>query len=201
MASVKDTVKYAMLEYPTIFPSVGEVLHHLFAVNGNGYDWVDGELVCGELHLPIDVETIVVGERAKYLSQIEWYKTDPQFEGTDAWLHIEQDLAAYEFRATNIDRFVTDRCIRSAKVGSVYPMSVYADILSIPDDVKDDWLLAAYWFIKNLEYRLRVNEGNLSPDDITWAEIMPDLDDKVITMLINRELINKAAKHKIKKFK
>lgn len=30
-------------QYPSIYPTGGEVLHHVFCVNGNGIDWVNGE--------------------------------------------------------------------------------------------------------------------------------------------------------------
>ena len=34
--------------YPTIFPNKWAVYHHWFIVNGNGYRWEKGQLVCDE---------------------------------------------------------------------------------------------------------------------------------------------------------
>lgn len=43
--SPKDTIFRMMISHPRIFPTIGECLNHLFIVYGNGFDWVDGELV------------------------------------------------------------------------------------------------------------------------------------------------------------
>lgn len=40
-----DTVKNCIAGYPKLFETEGDVLHHLFFVNGNGYEWVNGELI------------------------------------------------------------------------------------------------------------------------------------------------------------
>lgn len=39
LSSLDLQIKKMMLKYPGIFPSRLECLHHLFAVNGNGYKW------------------------------------------------------------------------------------------------------------------------------------------------------------------
>lgn len=43
--SVKDTLYFCLIKYSTIFENKWQVYHHLFSVYGNGYKWVDGELV------------------------------------------------------------------------------------------------------------------------------------------------------------
>lgn len=43
--TVKDTVREALLKYPSIEVNSLDVYNHLFCAIGNGYDWVDGELV------------------------------------------------------------------------------------------------------------------------------------------------------------
>ena len=45
MASVKQTMRHCLLNYPNIFPYPRKVADHWFAVNGNGMYWKDGELV------------------------------------------------------------------------------------------------------------------------------------------------------------
>jgi hypothetical protein len=43
--NVKDTLKISLLNYPGLFPNAFSVYHHWFCVNGNGYEWKNGELV------------------------------------------------------------------------------------------------------------------------------------------------------------
>lgn len=41
----RDTIKLSVLNYPLISQTNGEIQHHLFIIIGNGYEWVNGELV------------------------------------------------------------------------------------------------------------------------------------------------------------
>ena len=45
MASVEQTVRNDLLLWPSILVNRFNVLHHLFCVIGNGFEWKDGELV------------------------------------------------------------------------------------------------------------------------------------------------------------
>lgn len=41
----EDTMQFMMDFYPDIFPTRKHCLNHLFCVIGNGYEWINGELV------------------------------------------------------------------------------------------------------------------------------------------------------------
>ena len=43
--TLKNNIRESLLYYPSIFVNALDVLHHLYCVNGNGYEWVNGELV------------------------------------------------------------------------------------------------------------------------------------------------------------
>lgn len=43
--TLKNNIRASLLYYPDIFDNALDVLHHLYCVNGNGYEWVNGELV------------------------------------------------------------------------------------------------------------------------------------------------------------
>ena len=43
----RESVKNSLLVYSTIHGTRLDVDNHLFATNGNGYEWIDGELSCG----------------------------------------------------------------------------------------------------------------------------------------------------------
>ena len=54
---VKDAVKASIMLYPTIQKTKLDVYEHMFLVIGNGYDWVNGELVA-EKRVPTVQEAI-----------------------------------------------------------------------------------------------------------------------------------------------
>lgn len=54
---VKDAVKASLMLYPTIQKTKLDVYEHMFLVIGNGYDWVNGELVA-EKRVPTVQEAI-----------------------------------------------------------------------------------------------------------------------------------------------
>lgn len=45
MASVQETVKFCFENYPELYQDKASVFSYLFLVGGNGFRWVDGELV------------------------------------------------------------------------------------------------------------------------------------------------------------
>jgi len=55
---LENTIRWAILEYPSICPNRGKVLHHMFFVIGNGYSWVNGQLLQVKLH-PKDTQTFL----------------------------------------------------------------------------------------------------------------------------------------------
>lgn len=42
---VEDTIQFMADFYPSLFPTRKHALNHLFCTVGNGYEWIDGELV------------------------------------------------------------------------------------------------------------------------------------------------------------
>lgn len=41
----EDQLQYMADFYPELFPTRKHALNHLFCVLGNGYDWINGELI------------------------------------------------------------------------------------------------------------------------------------------------------------
>lgn len=202
MATVKNTVKRGMLSYSGIFPTVGSVLHHLFFVIGNGFEWHNGELVDRfEKKKRVNVKDLADKERAEYAERIAGYKA----KGLET-LGLEQELHMYEFVVANIDRIVNDRGIRGATLDrDPYPICKdYAKIFNVPDDVKNDWLWAMYHNVQSVQVALR-QRHYLSDIEKEYEKEMPALHDKFEAMLIargemaTREERNKMAKEIIAK--
>lgn len=166
-----DLMRYAKLKallmdaYPTLFVDETDVLHHLFFTNGNGYDWVDGELVdvCREDSVDL------IEERRKWrVARIEKNIAEELKLGVDengpdgirlrhcrAELELVNSSPAVQRAAERRQRMHNARhpfpnikarayCLVEGKLKRyLYPLCEYADILHTPDDVKPDWLQAA----------------------------------------------------------
>lgn len=158
MPPYTQTKKYLMDAYPSLFVDEADVLHHLFFVNGNGYEWVEGQLV--DVCSP---EQDLDATRAQDKRRLEWEAKMAAAKGSDTRFY-EQQLAliakspAAQRRAER--QYRIRRCTQRRPPGSrirdchyldeggklrryLYPLCEYADILHVPDDVKSDWLKAA----------------------------------------------------------
>ena len=121
----------AILNHPSLYKDIDyehsrqKVLSHLFFTNGNGYEWVNGALVC-ELdkykvgtELPESYfETPVMSTEA---NEPKYFKELRLAEG--------KEYEPYEL------------CSKQAI--QIYPICQYAKMMNIPDDIKDDWLEGA----------------------------------------------------------
>jgi len=60
MASVRDTVQYQLMRYPSLYQNRSDCFIHLFLTGGNGYFWLNGELIDmhEETELPTEPNTV-----------------------------------------------------------------------------------------------------------------------------------------------
>lgn len=74
--TLKNNIREALLYYPGIFDNALDVLHHLYCVNGNGYEWVNGELVeCGGCERSISIKDAIDFHIANTLGKGDIYST------------------------------------------------------------------------------------------------------------------------------
>jgi len=137
--NAKQTIINSIIEYPLLYKDIDfkhskeKVLDHLFFVNGNGYDWIDGELVGDSQN-----STILTF-------------TDNYFE-TPIWSKEEDEESFLKDFRLEEGRDFTPREIYSKHPLSLYPLCTYAKILNLPKDIKPDWLACAeeaYYLGKN----------------------------------------------------
>jgi len=99
--TVEQTLKDCLHSYPEIFPNKWAVYNHWFAVNGNGYEWVNGELVdiCSPTQdLPEDF--VITEEMKSFEPKNDWLYPLCQFAKiitTPKDITKEWGLAATEF--------------------------------------------------------------------------------------------------------
>lgn len=116
----EDTLQYMADFYPDIFPTRKHCLDHLFCVIGNGYEWVNGELVDDDNKYE---------KRYKLRKQIK----KAEFWREENWNHM------YKFYHELYDLDETKKIPRQYNF-SWYPLSrKYSALFTYPEDIKDDW--------------------------------------------------------------
>lgn len=115
----EDTLQYMADFYPKLFPTRKHALNQLFCVIGNGYDWVNGELV--------DDDNKYV-KRYKLIKPIE----KAEFKYEQNWLYMNKFYRElYE---------ITNKKIPFEYDFEWYPLfKSYSYLFNYPDDIKDDW--------------------------------------------------------------
>ena len=132
--NLERNILNSMTEYPTLYQRADQVLNHLFAVIGNGYQWHKGQLVdIPRRNAPTDGVFITWEQEITNLQ--EYYKTLSK-EGLK--LHRRMFTKTYAKK-----HLITDRICPL----SVYPISQYSQMNTVPDDVTPDYLAGAYWLI------------------------------------------------------
>lgn len=148
--NVKDSLRNCLMLYPGIFPNRWAVYHHWFAVNGNGYDWVDGELVSW------DEEKVHTKEDA-----VEYFFKDTLEDILNS--SIKWTIKNLKKSILSLLR-VEEREQDFTPKEKIYPLCQYACLLNIPDDIKPDWKEAA------LEFYNSLSQIDLSSEDKQWLK-------------------------------
>lgn len=170
-----DTVISNLLLYPGLFPSRLEVDNHLFAVIGNGYEWVDGELIeivynpdrkgIDELN-PYDAikkhitseflesssglkKQIEINELLKRDSPLDLAltrKVNNILKMIDMTENVGERYNTYCHIPDNIELSIIKRC-GEERSWRIYEISKYSALVNFPEDIKPDWKEALYNFI------------------------------------------------------
>ena len=133
--------------FPRLFANESELLCYLFFENGNGYSWVDGQLVDRD-NRPFS---------AKLQESIEYDVNHRQSYADDCAQFPTLDHPSYE------EVYCQPRVITE-----MYPICEYAGIANLPDDIQEDWLEAAKKAIvvaQSLERTIEDEEW------LAWAEL------------------------------
>lgn len=169
MASVIETVESCILNYPKLFPNALHVYNHLFCVIGNGYDWVDGELVTNDTSMRYTtVENAIMGYLNHALIE-QWKEDGVAVRFLSSFGKANDDISKYIRHLNgyvvkdvetilNYKKLAEDfSIIENTYIGngfnsfSFYPICEYSKIMQIPDDIKIDWLNAVYQMVDLME--------------------------------------------------
>lgn len=174
MATVKDTLWKCLLNFPTVFPNALSVYNHWFCVNGNGYEWKNGELVSPEYgdsnlekhHNAKTVDEAIINcldwdlvcswdENGNSKQFMHCYKTEDEIANyikrvnrrtiTDVKMILNTDNRMKDF-SIPIDPILGDKF-----KFKFYPLCEYSRIYTFPDDVTSDWLRALKQMVDLME--------------------------------------------------
>lgn len=151
--TLNDIVRYSLIGYPTIFRTRADVLHHLFEVNGCGYNWTNcGRLIevgCAWKSWPKNADALALEERERgkqfalqYASEhFERQSTcDPEFAEEVRKRRLQQIEKQYSpVDWGEIEKAAVDERF----LGTPYPLCKYAMCLTVPDSVQPDFLQGA----------------------------------------------------------
>lgn len=116
----EDTLQYMTDFYKTLFPTRKHCLNHLFCVVGNGYKWINGELV--------DTDDIYE-KRYRLTAPIK----RAEFPEEDNW-----------WNRHNLEKLIskqTNKPMNPNFAFSWYNLSKeYSYLYNYPDNIKPDWL-------------------------------------------------------------
>lgn len=151
--NVKDSLRASLLLYPSISPNKWAVYHHWFAVNGNGLEWVNGELVDDDRKVPTIQKAIV-----------EQCKFNFRNVGTE-YFNLEFAFTYFQEAVRRI-LDIENREKDFTPCEELYPLCEYAKMLNIPDDIQPDWKEA----VKEFYDSLIANPQISSDEDKKWLK-------------------------------
>ena len=141
-----DTVKHIMATYPSVNENVFDVYNHLFLTIGNGFDWVDGELVSDTLS---KASSISCADKllTNLISRIK------NISGLKESLRnnlIDKTFENYKIVLSAITQMENYICNMSIPTESPFvfdDLNEHSALANLPDNVKSDWLYAAKRFV------------------------------------------------------
>lgn len=138
--TVAKTLRECLLRYPCAFGNKWGVYHLWFVVNGNGYEWIGGELVCRTqestltdiINLHFDDLLFEVGGIKEQESHVNYCRK--QVLGSVNWEEKSKDFEQMQ---------------------ELYPIGRSSKILNIPGNIKPDWREAVIemyrWLLKHYD--------------------------------------------------
>jgi hypothetical protein len=149
--NVEQIVLMNICLYPSLFTTRWGVYEHLFATNGNGYVWRDGELKYRSEDEPEPFKSVgaaqasgikkVLGrslEDESLLTMPLRFIRSQCMEAVDVIMDVEARMEKFD-----ADDRIAHQKKYSKKPFGVYFSYEYSALGTIPDDIKPDWLEAA----------------------------------------------------------
>lgn len=160
MQILEAHIKRALLLYPSVFPNRWAVLHHWFAVNGNGLKWEKGKLVDINPKPFISVEEAITLATINHDMGVESYKGNLIEKAMTKF--YKDELVTDLNRINNWEKSIKDMTPRE----ELYPLCRFAKMCNIPDNIHPEWLEAIKEFCNSLSTVDKTDE------DLEWLYLV-----------------------------
>lgn len=177
--TVRDTIIDMIRRHPLITKNKVDAYDHLFMTVGNGYEWVDGELVYWnkEQRFKIGIESAIhdrlfgTDKDIIMTSIFKSHLNDVRYDFLETPDSLEQDMIIDVKAGELTDRMISQKVRLMGQISKIlhaeeeadkacwmhnesdlYDLSGYSKICNIPDDITDDWkeaIIEFYNFIMN----------------------------------------------------
>lgn len=164
--TVRDTVIDMIRRHPLITKNKVDAYDHLFMTVGNGYEWVDGELVYWnkEQRFKIGIESAIHDRlfgNDKDILMTTIFKShlnDVRYDFLETPDSLEQDMIIDVKAGELTDRMISQKVRLMGQISKIlhaeeeadkacwmhnesdlYDLSGYSKICNIPNDITDDW--------------------------------------------------------------
>jgi hypothetical protein len=152
MATVDTTIRNLFLFAPTLHKSRTDALHYLLCVLGNGYEWKHGELVSKSAEALPSWNEEAERERAEksITDMLNNYNNHEYAETVreSLKLGLEKEIEESKRILANLDAIISQDYVPEQEQDStdyaltIYPQSESCALMTVPDDVTDDWRAA-----------------------------------------------------------
>lgn len=136
-------------KFPTLFKRESDVIKHVFFTIGNGYSWLDGSIICEH---PEDTTRYRKTDLDEYYDRIDasferiatlceqWQQENKEIpEGLQKFVEEAKERRKEKILETETHRLPLPE--PKEGIDLEYPSEEYSNIMCIPDDVTDDYLL------------------------------------------------------------
>lgn len=147
--TIKDTIKSMIIMCPRLFPTKLSVYNHLFLTNGNGFKWVNGELIEDCLNNDYSLEDSI------HDILLDDFKYDLLKSTVESYFEYDDeatDKITEKFKSFNEKNFNLIKCVLSidklidmsldeCEINYLYPLCKYNLLYQIDgcvEDIEDD---------------------------------------------------------------
>lgn len=154
---LEETIQFLYDFYPGLYSNRKQALDQMFCVNGNGFNWVNGQLVI-DRGIPEDV-VLILGEDGKAKRNEERLQAKKQdykedFRESQLWeqkilmkkgTSLEEAEEAFPTNDMYLDSFAEKMISLRANLSKheFYPLSEYSKLFQLPANIQEDWLEGA----------------------------------------------------------
>jgi len=139
--SPEELVQECYERWPMLYSRRIRVIDHLLCTIGNGYDWLDGGIICDNPEdwiVSQERDRINIGKALRTANAIEkeFIKLEDETEDVELLRKLIHDLKSDYVVPDPKNLPLPD----DGKPYSFYPISSYSNILNIPEDATKEWL-------------------------------------------------------------